>query len=460
MKPGFSRTARNVLLTAGALSLAGAIACGSDEKPDPTPTPTVSEAPAVTTPVTFELTIENVAKTFDFTASGVGGDGPAGPGDVFTFEFDAAPGSALSFATMFVPSNDFFFAPGESGISLFDADGAPISGDVTSEISLWDAGTEADQEPGAGSEQPLMSEGDPDGTPDPDTDVRAAADTFGNLPAVGDVVKVTIENLSGSRFRAMIENVSVADTLTTAGGDSMAVPLTPPVWVIHSGGAPLFTAGQADRGEGLEALAETGSPAALAASIADRTGLTSPLAPGVYAIHTGNDPIFTDGSPDRGLGLEALAEDGSPDTLGPALGQVSGVTSSGVFSVPSGSDGPGPLLPGSSYSFTFTATPGDRLSFATMLVQTNDLFYAPDGAGIALWDTSGIPVSGDVTSQLLLWDAGTEVNQAPGAGSHQAPRQAGPDTGEDESANVQTVRDGFDSPAVSDVVRVTLIPAN
>ena len=55
--------------------------------------------------------------------------------------------------------------------------------------------------------------------------------------------------------------------------------------------------------------------------------------------------------------------------------------SSGSFAVPMGADGPGPLLPGGTYEFHFHAGQGHYLSFATMFVQSNDLFYAPDGEG-------------------------------------------------------------------------------
>ena len=47
----------------------------------------------------------------------------------------------LSFATMYVQSNDLFLAPGDTGIALF-IDEQPISGDVTALVRLWDAGTE------------------------------------------------------------------------------------------------------------------------------------------------------------------------------------------------------------------------------------------------------------------------------------------------------------------------------
>ena len=59
-----------------------------------------------------------------------------------------------------------------------------------------------------------------------------------------------------------------------------------------------------------------------------------------------------------------------------------------------------------------------KLSFATKFVQSNDLFYAPDGEGIAVWGDDG-PITGDITDQIMLWDAGTEVNQEPGTGADQ-----------------------------------------
>jgi hypothetical protein len=92
-----------------------------------------------------------------------------------------------------------------------------------------------------------------------------------------------------------------------------------------------------------------------------------------------------------------------------------------------------------------------------MFVQSNDLFYAPDGAGIALFNSDGAPVSGDVTGQVQLWDAGTEVNQEPGVGPDQAPRQAGPDAGPDEDGVVQIVSDEFSYPATLATIRVTIM---
>ena len=133
------------------------------------------------------------------------------------------------------------------------------------------------------------------------------------------------------------------------------------------------------------------------------------------------------------------------------------VAGSGVFDTPEGAGAAGPLPPGNAYVFEVQAIPGDRLSLATMFVQSNDLFYAFDQAGLELFDAMGNPLVGDVTASIHLWDAGTEMNQWPGVGPDQAPRQAGADSGAaDGTATVRMVDDGFLYPAASDVIRVTL----
>jgi len=189
---------------------------------------------------------------------------------------------------------------------------------------------------------------------------------------------------------------------------------------------------------------------------ANQSAMTTPFAPGVWAVHTAADPLFSAGQADRGEGLEALAEDGDPSALAAALASQAGISTSGAFNTPVGETNPGPLPPGGVYEFTIVAVPGDMLSFATMFVQSNDLFYAPDGAGITLFNNDGTPVSGDVTGRVQLWDAGTEVNQEPGVGPDQAPRQTGPDTGPDENGVVQIVSDEFAYPDTSATIQVTI----
>ncbi|HYQ42189.1 MAG TPA: spondin domain-containing protein [Polyangiaceae bacterium] len=44
-------------------------------------------------------------------------------------------------------TNDLFYGPDGGGIVLFDANDTPISGDITDQISLWDTGSEGNEEP-------------------------------------------------------------------------------------------------------------------------------------------------------------------------------------------------------------------------------------------------------------------------------------------------------------------------
>jgi hypothetical protein len=117
--------------------------------------------------------------------------------------------------------------------------------------------------------------------------------------------------------------------------------------------------------------------------------------------------------------------------------------SSSLFNTPTGATEPGPLLPGGVYEFAFSAAPGDRLSLATMLVHSNDWFIGPGQAGIALFNEDGSPVGGEVTDQIQIWDAGTEINQEPALGADQPLQQAGPNTGVVDSDN--TVRVATDA---------------
>lgn len=411
--------------------------------------------------VDYIVRIENVSPVYEFSSSGsfavpvgAAGPGPLLPGGTYEFLFHAGPGLYLSFATMFVQSNDLFYAPDGRGIAVWGDDG-PITGDITDQVMLWDAGTEINQEPGTGADQPIRGGGN-SGAADPDPNVRLATDDFGNLPEVADVIRVTLhrEGASPTLVRLTIENISTATTLMTADGGAHPTPLAPGVFVVHAGQNPLFTVGEPDRGEGLEGLAEDGTVSALAAAVEERSGLTSLIAPGVYATHSGGPLLFRAGEA-ASPGLEAMAEDGHPLALATEVEAAGGFLDAGVFAVPVGADGPAPVGPGQAYEFEVIATPGDALSFVTMFVQSNDLFYAPAAEGIDLFP-NGVALEGDITDQIMLWDAGTEVNEKPGLGPYQAPRQPGPDSGPDENGLVNLLDACFTYPDLSDVLRVTL----
>ena len=396
---------------------------------------------------TFRVRVENISRPLAYSASGAfaipvgeSGPGPLLPGSSYEFSFAAAPGARLSFATMYVQSNDLFLAPDDLGLALWE-DGVPVSGDITAQIRLWDAGTEVNQAPGTGADQAPRQSGPDTGTAEGGP-VRQVDDGF-EYAEVADLIAVTItpaESPTGTRF-----------TVRIANRDDSATPLAPGVWVVHADGTPLFAANAADPGQGLEQLAEDGNPGPLAEALAADTGVNTILAPGVWAVHRTADPLFAAGDADRGEGLEHLAEDGNPGPLAEALKMRSGVRGAGAFAIPAGAADPGPLPPGGAYEFSVSAWPGDRLSFATMFVQSNDLFFAPAGAGIDLYAPGS-----DVTAQVHLWDAGTEVNQVPGVGADQAPRQSGPDTGAAEDGVVRRVDDGFAYPHTGDAIRVTI----
>jgi len=189
-------------------------------------------------------------------------------------------------------------------------------------------------------------------------------------------------------------------------------------------------------------------------------GKTAPFvsAPVLWVIHTGNsNPIFTGGQPDAGKGLEALAETGNPEPLSNSITGSGGIVSVGVQAVPVGDQTGGPITPGKAYEFEITAEPGQVLSTAWMFGQSNDLFFANDRP-IALFHGNQ-PVSGDMTEQLALWDAGTEVNEEPGLGPNQGPRQQSPDAGVVEHGAVAHVHDQFTYPRTQAVLRMTFTPA-
>ena len=391
---------------------------------------------------TFLVKIENILPQASFLASGT--TNFLAPGESQTITFNAGKGSYLSFATMLVQSNDLFYAFDETGYPLYDDAGAAQTGDVTNAVDLWDAGTEVNEEPGVGPNQaPRQSA--PNTGADENGTVQLVNDAY-TYPNDEDVIRVSLAHDGGTGFTLTIENISGASTLPS--------PLAPGVWAVHGPEVQLFNVGQPSD-EGLEAIAEDGDNSTTEANLTAATGYSSPLAPGVWAVHEqGVYPIFTEGSLDEGNGLEALAEDGDPSGLNSALTGLDGVSANGVFNTPDGAGGAGPLLPGNSYSFTVDAEAGDYLSLATMLVHTNDLFYAFGQGGIALFD-NGTAVEGDVTNEVLLWDAGTEVNEYPGAGNNQ-PARGGGNSGPAENGVVQVVNDGFTYPAVANSILVTV----
>jgi hypothetical protein len=181
------------------------------------------------------------------------------------------------------------------------------------------------------------------------------------------------------------------------------------------------------------------------------------LSPGFFAVHDKEVRFLNEGKPAAANGLEMQAEDGNPSGMVDFLmGHHSGMLH-GAFNTPAGAETPGPIGPGGVYEFTFSAAPGMKLSLITMFGQSNDWFYSSEPGGIRLFE-DGKPISGDITSKLILWDAGTEKDEEPGIGASQAPRQKAPNTGDAENGKVHRVRDAKYAGKNSDFFKVTITP--
>ena len=183
------------------------------------------------------------------------------------------------------------------------------------------------------------------------------------------------------------------------------------------------------------------------------------LSPGMFVLSDKTAPLFTEGKPARNNGLEMQAEDGDPSGLvGSLVTMHHSSNLHGVFNTPVGAMGAGPIRPGDSYEFTVTAAPGMKLFMTQMFGQSNDWFYAPGPNGIALFDAKGNAISGDITDQLYLWDAGTEKDEEIGIGPNQGPRQKGVNTGDDEHGVVHRVNDTRWTGKNGQFFRITVTP--
>lgn len=378
---------------------------------------------------TYTVTVENISTPYDYFEAGsefgvTGGDQtpPANKGETITVHFHAGRNHKLSFASMYGASNDWFYAPVDGGIPLFSGDPAvALEGDITSMIYLWDAGTEVD---GSGSPGTMEHE------------------HIGLVtgPAAGE---------NNIQVLLAYDGVSMF-TLTINVLQGSATPLSPVAWVVHSDGQqPIFTEGEYDSDDGLEPLAEMGNAGPLGDYLKMHSGYVSPVAPILWVLHDKKDhPVFTEGAPDYGMGLEALAETGNPEPL--SLNLMAAGYETGFQNIPLGNDmdHPGPIFPGQKYVFTIDAHVGQSLSITSMLGASNDEFFSTGDEGIKL---SNGAAEKDVTHFFEIYDAGTEVNEYPGAGYH----QGGPE-GPDEMGNVRVLNDEFMWPDASQVIKVTI----
>ena len=392
----------------------------------------------------FKVTIENVQAPKLFFASGVfntpvgdNSPGNATPGKYYEFSFYAGKGQRLSFTTMFGRSNEAFFAPDGKGLQMWNGD-TPLSGDITPMVYLWDSGTQVNEAPGMAvlhtpESVPVML-------------ISQVNDGF-TWPTVASVIKVTVFYEGTTKFKVRVEDVIGAFT-----------PLSPGTWVIHTADYPVFQPGTLDRGQGLAPQSQMGDPTKLGQYLADNSGLVTPISPGVWTItKAGEFPLFKKNHLDYGDGLKYIAQ-GDPTALAAWLATDHDLISTGVYNTPVGASAPNKLFPGDKFEFIVSSkNNNDYLSFASMFGESNDLFFAPSDKGISLWNGKN-PIYGDITSQIILWDDGTEVNEYPGAGNNQPARGPGGIAESDPIVPVYQVNDGFTYPTIPMLIKVTITP--
>lgn len=378
----------------------------------------------------FNITISNIVNYFNAivfnTHDRATEPGPIpDPGCFYTIKFKAVPGAKLSFATMSVISNDWFFAPSGVGIPLFE-DGMPVTGDVTDQVYLWDAGVE-EEDPATRTSEPGGAEA---GEPDDDDTVRIVET---NVTAL--IQAQLYYDEASKYFTLKLINIRGAAAATDP------IVITPGIVVLHAQDNPLFTEGEADRGLGLAKIAVQGNPANLHGWFTETCSNGTPLrlsssftvfAPGiVYAFDAEKDPVFTEGEAAvAGSGVEEIAEDGNSGVM------YDYITNSLMLPAAQSNETM-PIGPGGSLTFTLEVPEGYKLGYNAMFVFSNDWFLAHNNSGYTLFNEDGTPVSdGDATENTYLFDAGTEVDQPVGFGPDQAPFQSGPNTGAADQNNL------------------------
>jgi len=397
------------------------------------------------------ITIENVLDSKPLVESGtfMGSGTPpvVFPGQSVSFSFYAAKNQFITFASMYGWSNDLFFAPANPGIKLYNADGTPITGDVSSQIKLWDNGTRVNQAPGMNVTHPGTAEA----TIKNIKEVNGTDDYGNSYLAASQLMNVSLAYNGNSQFTLTITNNS--------GGTANQTPFSPGVWAISyvAGGNQLlpnaiYTAGQ-QTANGLTNIAEKGDNSVLSTYLSSQTGIFTPLSPVLVVVYSGPvNPFYKTGENDRGEGLKDLAQKGNADILASALRLKSGVKNVYVLKEPTTTV----LLPkingaaGGKVSQMLSVTAGDRVAVATMYGFSNDWFFATTG------NNADATVIGDVSSNIGLFDDGTAINQFPGAGVTQF-NLAG--TPLNESMPIQAVPNpnAFTTlPAISIFIKVTI----
>lgn len=366
------------------------------------------------------ITFENVVTPKDFVESGSfqGTGAPIiTPGQSVSIKFSAGKAQSLMFVTMYGASQDWFFASQQPGIKLFDNNGNAITGDVSSQVLLWDNGTK-DNTSGQVESKPIAQ------VPD------VSASQLMKLDLAFDDIS--------SEFTLTITN--------TSGGTANATPFSPGVWAVsnYNGSqllnpAPFFTPNALSNPE-ITDIAQMGNISKMVTKLNANTGIMTGLSPALVVVYSGDkNPIYELGKLDDGKGLKEIAQFGNVMKLQNSLKSVPNVK--GIYVA-----GSAPVAPGNKVSTKIQVNPGDKIAYVTMFGFSNDWFYANEQS----IDASTI---GDVTSKTTLFDSGTGIDQYPGAGNHQALFGGTPQA---ENVVISKVGNQFPNPSVQNVLKVTI----
>lgn len=370
---------------------------------------------------TRTLTVENIVTPKLFVESGsfknMGESPIIQPGQSVSFKFKAGKGQALMFTTMYGKSKDWFFASQQPGIKLFNAQGKAMTGDVSSQVKLWDNGTKNDKT-GANESNPIM-------------EVKGV-----------DASKLLNVMLSyeepTSEFTLTIKN--------TSAGTGNETPFSPGIWAVSTfdgnkllAEKPFFTPGEKSNPE-MTDIAQMGKIDKLKMKVEANTGIITGISPVLVVVYQGEkNPIYELGKNDPGMGLKDLAQKGNASKLQESLKKMKGVK--GIYIA-----GTAPVGPGQKVMTQYKAGDGDKLAFVTMFGFSNDWFYANEQALSA-------KLSGDITNKTALFDSGTGVDQYPGAGNRQALFGGTPQA---ENKPISKVGTTFPIPPVNKVLKITI----
>ncbi|MFK7817356.1 MAG: spondin domain-containing protein, partial [Planctomycetaceae bacterium] len=367
--------------------------------------------------------------------------GPIAPGESRSVEFSASSFNDLtqylSFASMFIPSNDAFIGNDDPrAIDLFDDTGDLITREGSSAIvitgdDVYDAGTEVNDE--IPENTAALAQSAPNTGVTEDGVIRQHPGFQGSDRLGGSVGNILTARPNGD-FTAADAQVARIEIVEDDGDDL----------IFGGDGADKLTGGAGNDsligGSGRDMLAGGagndfinggGQITVTVTNLQEENG--GLLTPAVLTTTNGVYDIFDVGSA-ASPNLERLAEDG---TTGPRI--AAALASGGVNEAIATSGGP--IAPGESRSVVLNANSFNDLtqylSFTSMFIPSNDAFIGNDDPqAIDLFDDNGALISRVGDSAIIVtgddvYDAGTEVNDEIPENTA-ALAQSSPDTGETE----------------------------